>query len=142
MAKDLKIDGHWYGPDPLEIEKDFEGYLVQVQSSLKTEFWILDGNQIAGRLNLHHELNDELKMRGGHIGYGISTKFRNRGLATKALEEALGVAKEKGFKEILITCDDTNGGSIRVIEKNGGQLLDRIIVPGRTIHTRRYLIKI
>jgi predicted acetyltransferase len=38
------------------------------------------------------------------------------------LRQALPVARGLGLAEVLLTCDDTNVASIRVIERNGGAL--------------------
>jgi predicted acetyltransferase len=75
-----------------------------------------------GRISIRHELNDFLRAFGGHIGYDTVPSFRGRGIATEMLRQALPVARALGLTEVLITCDDTNAASIRVIEKNGGSL--------------------
>ena len=77
-----------------------------------------------GRISIHHELNDALRVEGGHIGYDTVPSVRGRGVATEMLRQALPVARALGLREVLITCDDTNAASIRVIEKNGGSLRD------------------
>jgi predicted acetyltransferase len=41
------------------------------------------------------------------------------------LRQALGVARELGIDLALITCDEDNLGSRRVIERNGGLLEDQ-----------------
>ena len=151
MAKSLNSEGHWWGPDPLIIEKDIKSYLqkledmkhglnLEINQAAGTEFWILYNDQIAGRLKVYHELLDWMKIRGGHIGYVISSPFRKSGLATLALQEALQFAKSRGMTEILMTCDENNIGSIRVIEKNNGILKDKVKAQGRSIYTCRYLI--
>jgi predicted acetyltransferase len=61
---------------------------------------------------------------GGHIGYGIRPSARGRGLATWALRSALPHASELRLEKVLITCNDTNLASARVIEKAGGVLED------------------
>ena len=74
------------------------------------------------RIAIRHELNDALRVEGGHIGYDTVPSFRGRGVATAMLREALPVARALGLTEVLLTCDDTNSASIRVIERNGGCL--------------------
>jgi predicted acetyltransferase len=153
MAKSLEAEGHWWGPSIQKIEQDFESYLQKLEDmkhglnlesnqASGTEFWILHEGQVAGRLKVNDELKDWMKIRGGHIGYGIAASFRNLGLATTALSEALQFAKDKGMKEILMTCDDDNLGSIRVIEKNGGIFKDKVLAEGRDIYTRRFTINL
>ena len=67
-------------------------------------------------------LNNALRVEGGHIGYDTVPSFRCRGVATEMLRQALPVARALGLPSVLLTCDDTNAASIRVIERNGGSL--------------------
>lgn len=102
----------------------------------------LDG-RIVGRISIRHELNDFLFSEGGNIGYSVATKYQNRGIATKMLEHALVFCKEKlGLAEVLITCDDENVGSYKVIEKCGGKLESKNISNDGSKIKRRYWIKI
>jgi predicted acetyltransferase len=41
----------------------------------------------------------------------------------------LRVAHEAGLPEVEITCDETNHASRRVIEKNGGRLIETFVMP-------------
>ena len=98
----------------------------------------LDG-EIAGRASVRFELNEWLAAYGGHIGYGVAPAFRRRGVATEILRQALVVARAGGVDRCLLTCDDGNVGSARVIERCGGVL--ESVVPdedGRPM--RRYWI--
>jgi predicted acetyltransferase len=65
----------------------------------------------------------------GHVGYTILPAFAGRGYATAALAAMLGVAREAGLPEISITCDATNQASRRIIEKNGGRLVETFVAP-------------
>ena len=55
---------------------------------------------------------------------------------------ALKKAKQLKLEKVLITCDDTNPASARVIEKNGGVLENKVtnIIDDKPIVTRRYWI--
>ena len=82
---------------------------------------------------------------GGNIGYGIRYSKWNKGYGTIMLSLALKYAKEViGLNKVLITCDDNNVGSARIIEKNFGLLQDKIInvIDGVERITRRYWIEI
>ncbi|MDI9540519.1 MAG: GNAT family N-acetyltransferase [Bacillota bacterium] len=85
-------------------------------------------------------MNDALEQRGGHIGYGIRYSEWNRGYGTKMLALALEKAKGMHISPVLITCNDDNIASARVIEKNGFVLKDKILVSidGKDYLTRRY----
>jgi predicted acetyltransferase len=48
--------------------------------------------------------------------------YRRRGYATEILRQALIVGRSLGIDRVLVTCDDDNVGSVRVIESCGGNL--------------------
>lgn len=89
--------------------------------------WIVDDTDpgtYLGSLSIRHRLTPFLLEVGGHIGYSVRPSARRRGVATAALREALPLASALGIDPVLITCDDDNIGSARVIEANGGVLED------------------
>lgn len=117
-----------------ELEENFETHVCDLLARATTRtttlvpetvLWAIEDGEFAGKLGLRHELNDALRLVGGHIGYDTVPEFRGRGVASFLLREALPVARGLGLKKVLITCDDTNLASIRVIEKNGGVLEGR-----------------
>ena len=90
-----------------------------------TVLWIVDDDeQVVGRVSIRHRLTEQLRTVGGYIGYAVIPSARRRGHATVALAQSLTVAHELGIDPALVTCDDTNTASRRVIEKNGGVLED------------------
>lgn len=82
---------------------------------------VVDG-ELVGRVSIRFQLNEFLASRGGHIGYGVIGEHRRRGFATEILRQALVVAADNGVSSALLTCDDDNVASIRVIEQCGGVL--------------------
>ncbi|WP_457252680.1 GNAT family N-acetyltransferase [Pedococcus sp. P5_B7] len=85
-------------------------------------FWVVDDEDgYVGSLALRHELTPFLLREGGHIGYSIRPSARRRGHATAALRLALPVARQDlGLDRVLVTCLESNEGSRRAIESNGG----------------------
>lgn len=80
-----------------------------------------DIGEIIGRISIRFELNDFLKKVGGHIGYAILPEYRRQGYGTSILKEGLKFIKVNSkLSAILITCDDTNIASSKIIESNGG----------------------
>jgi predicted acetyltransferase len=100
-----------------------------------------DRSRIVGRVSIRHELNDLLLQIGGHIGYAVVPEFRRRGYATEMLRQSLELASRGlGLTRVLLTCDDDNVGSIRVIEKNGGVFENVVTGPALATPRRRYWI--
>ncbi len=87
-----------------------------------TMFWLVDKNEIIGRISIRHELNDFLLQHGGHIGYYIRPSRRQMGYGKRLLGMGLREAKRLGISSALVTCDDDNVGSWKIIEANGGVL--------------------
>jgi predicted acetyltransferase len=90
-----------------------------------TTLWYVDGASYIGRIAIRHRLTPSLLEVGGHMGYDVRPSQRRRGHATRMLRAALPVAASLGIESALVTCDDDNIGSRRVIEANGGQLEDQ-----------------
>ena len=99
------------------------------------------GTRIVGRVSIRHALNRYLERFGGHIGYVVVPEYRRQGYATEILRQSLQIARQKlGLTRVLVTCDDDNIGSIRVIEKNGGVLESVVTQPNGLTSKRRYWI--
>jgi predicted acetyltransferase len=95
---------------------------------------------IVGRSSLRFELNDFLSTLGGHIGYAVRPQYRGLGYAKEILRQSLDILRGRGVGPILVTCDDDNLASAKVIEANGGAL--ESIVPGVTdVPKRRYWVR-
>ena len=125
--------------DPAALTDDvaaFEAYVERVLSERRepastrtgsvpmTTLWWVEGDQMLGRLAIRHRLTPKLEQVGGHIGYDVRPSARRRGHATAMLAAALPMAKALGIEQALLTCDETNIGSRRVIEANGGRRVD------------------
>ena len=66
----------------------------------------------------------------GHIGYEVVPWKQRRGYATQALKQMLPEAKaETGLAYVEITTDPSNVASQRVIEANGGVLVEHFVKP-------------
>ena len=61
----------------------------------------------------------------GHVGYSVVPWKRRRGYATRALKLLLPEAAQEGLPYLEIVTDTTNTGSKKVIEANGGELIER-----------------
>lgn len=134
-----------------DLNRDFESYLEKKRKEAlgidlkegyvpSSSYWLIDGGEYIGTVHVRTELNEDLMKKGGNIGYAVRSTKRQMGYGTKILELALTKAKESGLDRVLITCDDDNIGSAKIIESNGGVLENKAEVDGILI--RRYWIDI
>jgi predicted acetyltransferase len=65
----------------------------------------------------------------GHVGFSVVPWKRRRGYATRALQLLLPQAGEEGLAYIDLTTNSDNIASRRVIEANGGKLVERFHKP-------------
>ncbi len=91
-------------------------------------YWMWDG-EFCGHIGLRWQAGTDA-LPGhvlGHIGYAVVPAKRRRGYATLALRQILIDAREVGLSRVEITCDPDNVASRRVIESNGGRLVDQFV---------------
>jgi len=91
----------------------------------QTTLWWVSGGDYLGRISIRHRLTARLSEIGGHIGYDIRPSARQRGHATAMLAAALPVTHSLGIDPALLTCDENNVASRKVIEANGGVVEDK-----------------
>lgn len=133
------------------LNSDFDSYIDKLlQASLlrtavivpETILWAVDGDEYVGRISIRHELTEALRVEGGHIGYDTVPSFRGRGVASEMLSQALPIAVDLGLEKVLLTCNDDNVASIKVIEKNGGVLEGKRLLSSDRPLKRYYWIKL
>ena len=81
-------------------------------------------NYIVGMIDIRHYLNEYLTQVGGNIGYGVRKSERNKGYAKQMLKLALEKCKDLKIKKVLITCDEDNIASEKVILSANAKLED------------------
>ncbi|OGK18399.1 hypothetical protein A3G67_03870 [Candidatus Roizmanbacteria bacterium RIFCSPLOWO2_12_FULL_40_12] len=147
-------DGGRFGDLPLDfIKRNFETYLDYLKGRkygkglpegwvAETGYWLIDENEVIGLLRIRHELTDELKKDGGHIGYDIRPSKRKQGYGKKILELGLIRAKELGIKKALITCNFDNPASKKIIEANGGKFENKVEIGQGKPAKLRYWISV
>lgn len=128
-------------------DKSFDEWLDYVRSPVGTNLFGYDkvaddtflaylDDTVVGIIQIRYQLNEFLQKIGGHIGYSTHPDYKGCGIVSQMTAYALGILKQQGIDKALITCDDNNITSIKVIEKNGGVLQDTIDFNGKMV--RRY----
>jgi predicted acetyltransferase len=128
-ARDLRDEG-WLPEFPVdEVAADFGDYVRGVLSEKEfwgvpiSTLWYVDGPCYLGTVIIRYRLTPELARHGGHIGYHVAPRYRRQGHATAMLAAAISYCRDTlQIAEILITCNQSNIASRRVIESNGGVL--------------------
>lgn len=90
----------------------------------QTLYWLYVDDKPVGIGKIRDYLNENLKKEGGHIGYSIRPSKRGNGYGNIMLKELIKKAKGKHIDRILVTCEDYNTPSRRIIENNKGSLQD------------------
>src|SRR5688500_7227679 len=94
--------------------------------------WLWDG-EFAGSIGMRWQPGTTTLPRHclGHIGYAIVPCRKGRGYGTIALRLMLVEAKSIGLPHVEITTDPDNVASRRVIEANGGTLVEHFVKPAQ-----------
>ena len=78
----------------------------------------------------------------GHIGYSVVPWKQRRGYATQAVREILHEAGVEGLRYVEIDTAVTNIASQRVIEANGGELVEEFVTPAAVGGVREFRYRI
>ncbi len=115
------------------VKGNYSGYLKRLQE-VQAGINLLPGRvpesmfclqhrcgQLYGTLRVRHRIDTPyLSQVAGHIGYDIRPSQRRKGYGVLQLALGLEEARKIGLKRVMISCNETNLASARVIEKNGG----------------------
>lgn len=95
--------------------------------------------RIVGIIDLRHHIDHPiLGTWGGHTGYSVRPSERGKGYATQMLRLNMEKAKERGIPKLLVTCNEKNPASEKVILKCGGVYESTLLVEESRI--KRYWI--
>lgn len=133
-GEDLKNTGFYYR-FPLSTEETFEHDIKTMDDRSKgiglpegkapnSTYFLIDkkNDVIVGAINIRHYIDEYHYLRGGHIGYYVCQKERNKGYAKFMLEKGLEICKQFGIDKVLLTCLKSNIASRKTIIAKGGIL--------------------
>ena len=100
-----------------------------------------EDGKVVGMIDLRHHIDHPvLGLWGGHIGYSVRPSERRKGYAKEMLRLDLEKCRERGLKNVMITCNSENTASERTILANGGVFEKEIEAEGERI--KRYWINL
>jgi predicted acetyltransferase len=130
-----------------QIALDRDGYISRITSTTERSaqfpdgscykitshelLWISDGARFLGTVSLRYEGDPEvIEVIGGHVGMAIRPSLVNLGIGVKATQLAwsaiLPSFAARKISDIIATCAPDNRASRRLIEHNGGKLLQQM----------------
>lgn len=89
-------------------------------------YWFMEDDKIigSGSIRLNPEIDEYTEKVCGHLFYQIIPSKREKGYGTILCHLLLEKMHELGFNEALISCFDSNVGSIKIIENNSGEFIE------------------
>src|SRR5260370_3227999 len=152
-VREFQAEGRQLHYDLKSLSGDFGAFVQALldqkdRSKLKpgwvpaSDFWLIDGDEFVGRLSVRHELNEQLLLFGGHIGYEIQPSKTKQGYGKEILRLGLEKARDIGLHMVLGTCDEDNIGSKKIIEHNGGKLEDALEIEREPFNKLKHLLYI
>lgn len=133
FVEDVKNTGYESYELYTKAEEDFQEFVTDLTNSSKgfnipqgwvpcSSYWLVDDSgEVVGVIRIRHRVDSDYLQMIGHIGYEIKSSRRKEGYGSKLLELGLTEARKIGLEKVLITCDEDNVGSIRIIEKFNGK---------------------
>lgn len=113
-----------------ELEEEAQGIGLPDEFPPQQVYWLLkDGKHIVGEIRFRPVLSPPYEKYNGHVGYNIRPSQQGKGYATRQLALLMEEARRLKLAGISLTIEGDNPASVRVIEKNGGKLLQSIENP-------------
>lgn len=88
--------------------------------------WAVQNSSFIGAATFHFFLNDFLEEQVGNLGYAVRPSLQRQGYAKKICALQLDQMRQMGFASVLVMAGEANEGSWRVIEANGGVLINKL----------------
>ena len=106
-VQEFQAEGRYQQWDINTLLADFPGFVQQLSQRAshpvpgrvpESFFWLIgdDHQTYIGRVSVRHDLNERLRIIGGHIGYEIRPSLRKRGYGTLICKLGLEQARNGG----------------------------------------------
>lgn len=147
MIEDFMAAGEGYPYNDADTARsDFTAFLADLDDEATGDnlpagcprqltYLLVDGSEVLSEFRFRPYIEAPFERYHGHIAYHVRPTARGRGRATRGLALMLDEARSLGLDEVTLTVDDPNNvGSVRVIQRNGGRLVqpsgERTAEPG------------
>ena len=120
-----------------------EGINLPVGRMPQALYWLLNKEgEILGIGSIRLKMNEFLLREGGQIGYTVVPSYRNQGVGSYLLAALLKKAKDFNIRRLLVTCNEGNIGSKKIIEKNGGVFENKVFSDQKNTVVLRYWVDV
>ena len=108
-------------------------------------YFAIEDDKIVGHasIRLNPEVDEDTCKFSGHIMYGVVPSKRKLGYGNKICKMLIEKMVAMGYDEIIITCNDNNIGSKKIIINNGGKFIesvnynDNVVIDRYSINKKR-----
>ena len=122
---------------PFVTKENFSTFLKEVRdkkngicnNGVREIFYFAIGDdKIVGHasIRLNPEIDSDTYKFSGHIMYGVIPSKRRLGCGSKVCKLLIEEMVARGYEEIIITCNNDNIGSKKIIVNNGGQFIESV----------------
>ena len=135
------IDDNWFERTTDWYAKKEQGLVLGHAKSF--HYWAVDDGKFIGEFQLRTDLDEELMIGIGSIGYSVGVPEWGKGYGKDLLKQGLDIDRGFGLDIVLLNINDDNIVSTHICEINGGILMDKITVENKDegVHImRRYWI--
>lgn len=122
---------------PFVTKENFFSFLKEVENKksgignngIKEIFYFaIEDDKIVGHasIRLNPEIDSDTYKFSGHIMYGVIPSKRKLGYGSKICKLLIEKMVAMGYEEIIITCNNDNIGSKKIIANNGGKFIENV----------------
>lgn len=105
-------------------------WIAEDRETVQDLYFFMGDERILGAISIR--TGEKIGIHG-HTGYGIRPSERGKGYATRMLAMALEVMREKGINPVVVSCDEDNLASAKVIRNNGGVWVRNVTEDGGNV---------
>ena len=122
---------------PFVTKENFDEFLKSVENKKKgidnngikeIFYFAIEDDKIVGHasIRLNPEIDSDTYKFSGHIMYGVVPSKRKCGYGNQICRLLVNIMFDMGYEEVIVTCNDNNVGSRKIILNNGGCFIETV----------------